>query len=47
MMLSENTGAIELLKENSNIIDWTLFSRNPYAIDMLKQNQLESYFTLS
>ena len=35
--LSENSNAIDLLKENPNKINWKLLSNNPNAIDLLKE----------
>ena len=37
-MLSRNTLAIQLLKENIDKIDWCVLSRNPLAIELLKEN---------
>ena len=39
MDLSKNPNAIELLKKNSNKINWNLLSLNPNAIELLKENQ--------
>jgi hypothetical protein len=37
--LSENSGAIDVLKANPNFIQWYFLSSNPGAIEMLKANQ--------
>jgi hypothetical protein len=36
--LSENTNAIEIIKEKYDKIDWYSLSGNPTAIDILKDN---------
>jgi hypothetical protein len=38
-LLSVNSNAIELLKENQDKINWNSLSKNPNAIELLKENQ--------
>jgi len=38
-ILSKNSNAIELLKENQNKINWNNLSSNSNAIELLKENQ--------
>lgn len=47
-ILSKNSNAIELLKDNYNKISWSNLSINPNAIELLKENQHKiDWFQLS